>query len=107
MLEKLKEEYRSIKSGDPGSRFTDHYKQHKESEGDNPTWWSKFGYVAIGLVLLIAGGLLSIPPGFPGFLLWIPGLALLAARSKVLAMMLDRTEAWGRRVWARLKPRRR
>lgn len=107
MLEKLKAEFRSIKGGDPGSRFIDHYEQNKKNEGANPTWWSKFGYVAIGLVLVIVGVLLSIPPGLPGFLLWIPGLALLAARSKFLAKVLDRVEAWGRRVWARLKPQHR
>lgn len=107
MLEKLKGEFQSIKGGDPGSRFIDHYEQSKESEGANRTGWSKFGYVAIGLVLVIVGVLLSIPPGVPGFLLWIPGLALLAARSRILATVLDRAEAWGRRIWSRLKPQHR
>jgi hypothetical protein len=103
MLQKIKSELRQIKRGAPGQRFMDHYVRSKRNEDANGSVWKKWGYVAAGLILLIIGLLLSLPPGVPGFLLWIPGLALLAARSKTLAMLLDRTEAWGRRLWQRLR----
>lgn len=67
--------------------------------------WTTWGYVAAGLALVIGGLVLSLPPGVPGFLLWIPGLALLAARFKGLAMLLDRLEAWGRQAWQYLTRR--
>lgn len=99
MLQKIKREFREIKAGEPGSRFVDHYKSSRRREGTRGTFWKTIGYVAAGLVLIICGLVLSLPPGVPGFLLWIPGLALLAARFKGLAMLLDRLEAWGRQAW--------
>jgi sulfite exporter TauE/SafE len=103
MLQKLKSELREIKRGTSGRRFTEHYIRSKRSEDANGSVWKKWGYVAAGLLLLIVGLLLSVPPGVPGFLLWIPGLALLAARSKTLAMLLDRLESWGKKLWRRLR----
>jgi hypothetical protein len=101
MLQKIKLAFREIKAGDPGSRFVDHYLRNRRREGVRGTSWTTFGYAAVGLVLVICGLALSLPPGIPGFLLWIPGFALLAARFKGLAMLLDRLEAWGRLAWQR------
>ena len=103
MLQKLKSELREIKRGTPGRRFADHYYRSSRTDDASGSAGKKWGYVVLGLLLLIVGLLLSLPPGIPGFLLWIPGLALLAARSKTLAMLLDRIEAWGRNTWQRLR----
>jgi hypothetical protein len=65
------------------------------------------GYVIAGLALLIGGFLLSLPPGVPGFLLWVPGLALLAARFRGFAALLDGLEVRSRRIWQRLRAWRR
>lgn len=57
-----------------------------------------------GAVLLVAAGLLlSIPPGMPGFLLWVPALAIMASRTRPVAVLLDRIEAWGRRMARRFR----
>ena len=103
VLQRIKSEFREIKDGLPGHRFVDHYERSRRREGGRGTLWRTFGYVAAGLVLLICGLLFSLPPGVPGFLLWIPGLALLVTRFKSLAMLLDRLEAWGRQAWQRLR----
>ncbi|MGK2927204.1 MAG: hypothetical protein ACSLE2_16430 [Lysobacterales bacterium] len=99
MLQKIKQEFREVKSGKPGKRFVDHFHRIRGRENGRGTFWMTFAYVAVGLLLVICGFVLSLPPGVPGFLLWIPGLVLLAARSKSLATLLDRLESWGRHVW--------
>lgn len=106
LLQKIKQEFQEIKDGEPGQRFVDHYERIKRKEGQRSLPWSTMAYVAVGLLLVVCGLLLSLPPGVPGFLLWIPGLALLSARSKGLAMLLDRLEAWGRTMWQRYVTRR-
>jgi hypothetical protein len=103
MLQKLKSEFRDIKHGTPGRRFTEHYNRSTRVDGASKSAWKKLAYVSLGLLLLVVGLLLSLPPGIPGFLLWIPGLTLLAARSKALAKLLDGVEAWGRETWQRLR----
>lgn len=102
----MKLAFRQIKAGAPGRRFIDHYQRSRRREGARGTLWTTIGYVAVGLVLVICGLVLSLPPAVPGFLLWIPGLALLAARFKGLALLLDRLEAWGRLAWRRTVTRR-
>jgi hypothetical protein len=99
LLQKIKQEFREVKNGKPGKRFVDHFHRIRRRENGRGTFWKTFGYVAVGLLLVICGFVLSLPPGVPGFLLWIPGIALLAARSKPLAKLLDRLETWARHVW--------
>jgi hypothetical protein len=106
LLQKLKRAFREFKAGVPGRRFVDHYQRSRGPQGARGASWKTFGYVAAGLVLVICGLVLSLPPGIPGFLLWIPGLLLLASRFKGLAMLLDRLEAWGRQAWQRFVTRR-
>ncbi len=106
MLQNIKLEFRAIRDGVPGRRFLDHYERSKRKEAARGSFWSSLGYVAAGVLLVMLGFVASLPPGVPGFLLWIPGLALLAARSKGLAVLLDRLESWGRKVWERTRSRR-
>lgn len=101
MLQGIKAEFREIKNGVPGRRFVDHYERSRRRRGGRGALWRTWGYVIAGLTLLICGFVLSLPPGVPGFLLWIPGLGLLVARFRSLATLLDRLEAWGRRVLRR------
>jgi hypothetical protein len=105
VLQKIKSEFREIKDGSPGSRFIDYYERSRRRE--SVRGWKTLGYVFAGLVLLICGLLLSLPPGVPGFLLWIPGLALLAARFKSFAILLDRLELQTWKAWQRVRTRRR
>lgn len=58
-----------------------------------------------GAALLAAAGLmLSIPPGMPGFLLWVPALGLIASRTRSVAVLLDRIETGARNIAKRLWP---
>lgn len=88
---KLKDSFHKLKQGEPGKRFMEHYERHRRSEKDEGKW-KTIAYIAAGTVLLIGGLLLSIPPGLPGFLLWVPALGLLVARLKVFAAFMDRAE---------------
>lgn len=105
MLQKLKSEFRKIEKGAPGRRFLDHYERSRRREGDRDRVWRTWAYVGVGLVLLLFGLVLSLPPGFPGFLLWIPGLSLIASRSKQISILLDRLEVWARTMWCALRNR--
>ncbi len=105
MLARIKSEYRRLKDGAPGRRFLDHYVRTRNREGARGSEWRTAGFLGVGVVLLVAGLLLSVPPGVPGFLLWVPGLSVIAARSKRIAILLDRLEAGLRRAWARLRGR--
>lgn len=102
MLGQLKRTFDSLRRGEPGHRFVDHHERRKKAEGSSGPWKSA-GYIILGVVLLAAGFLLSLPPGVPGFLLWIPGLGLLAVRFRILAVYLDKSELLGRRLWGQLQ----
>lgn len=98
MFEKLKVHFSSLAKGKPGRRFTEHHERHRQTETRKKAAWKTAAYLLLGLTILLAGLLLSLPPGVPGFLLWVPALGLLAARFRVLAVFLDRTELFIRRV---------
>ena len=106
MLKNIKMAIRELREGKPGARFINHYRKTRERESDRRTLWNTLKYVVVGSALVICGLVLSLPPGIPGFLLWIPGLALLAARSKPLALLLDRLELWGWQVWQKYVKRK-
>ena len=106
MLQKIKQELREIKDGVPGRRFVDHYQRNRNKKSARASLWTTIGYVSVGLILILCGLVLSLPPGVPGFLLWIPGLALLAARIKPFAMLLDRLEVWGQKIRKRYRSKR-
>lgn len=106
MLQRIKSEFREFKDGMPGRRFVDHYERSRKREGVHSSWRT-WAYVGAGSVLLICGLAISLPPvGIPGFLIWIPGLALIASRSRRLSILLDRLEAGARQAWRRVRPRR-
>lgn len=99
---KLRDDFLSIVKGKPGRRFIDHYERHRQSAKKNEAAWKTTAVVMAGLILLLAGLLLSLPPGIPGFLLWLPGLALLVARLRAFAVAMDRAELFLRRALSRL-----
>lgn len=102
MLQRIKSEFRAFRKSVPGRRFFEHYERSRQREGVRSSWRT-WAYVGAGSVLLICGLALSLPPGIPGFLLWIPGLALIASRSRRLSILLDRVEAWAWQAWRRLR----
>jgi hypothetical protein len=107
MLQKLKSEFREVKNGAPGRRFVDHYERSRRREDGRGRVLRSWGYVGVGLVLLIGGLVLSLPPTVPGFLLWIPGISLIASRSRRISILVDRLEVWARKAWRALRTPRR
>ncbi len=94
MLTKLKKFYKQIKNGKPGARFIEFYKdRHPEIKNSS---FKKITYPLLGIGLIVAGILLSIPPGVPGFLVVILGLGIFSLESRNLARFLD---------WSELKAR--
>lgn len=102
----LKEDVQRLVRAEPGRRFTGHYRQHRLREGRRESALRSGVFIAFGLLLLLCGLLLSIPPGVPGFLLWLPGLVLMVARLKGFAVLLDRSELAVRKLLGKYRPKR-
>jgi sulfite exporter TauE/SafE len=95
-LQKIKADMRLLKAGPPGKRFIEHHERQRQM---GRAGWRTAAHIVAGVVLLLVGLVLSLPPGVPGFLLWIPGLGLLVSRLRPFAIFLDRTEAFFRRLF--------
>lgn len=98
VLKKLKDDFAKVKHGEPGKRFIDHYRRHRETESKREAGWKTAAYIAAAIVLLIIGALLSLVPGVPGIVFGIPALGLLVARLKFFAVFMDRAELFLRRL---------
>jgi hypothetical protein len=98
----LRSHLRKFLQGRPGRRFIELHRSRKAHATTGEGAGKRLLYVGAGLALLLAGLLLSLPPGFPGFLLWFPGLVMLVSRLKAMALLLDRVELALRRLIARL-----
>lgn len=84
-----------------GRRFENHYTRTQQNLREHPV--KKVSVYIIGFVLISAGFLLGFVPGAPGFFLGVPGLALVAARSRYFARFLDRGEKAIRKVIGKVK----
>ena len=100
---RLRREYDSIAAGEPGRRFIEHYARQRRGENRHQSAGKNVAYVLLGVLLLIGGLLLSLPPGVPGFVLWIPGLGLLVGRLRRFALLLDRVELHLRALCSRVR----
>jgi hypothetical protein len=90
MIEQIKESYKLFRNGEPGKRFIQFHREKKKEERRNPVTKAIHPFIAI--VLIVAGALLSIPPGVPGFILVLLGLGYLGIISRGLAKCLDHLE---------------
>ena len=92
-LHNMVEEFRA---GSPGNRFLTVY-QHRRIHGrEHPI--RSIIYIGFGFLILIVGTIIALPPGVPGFFLWIPGLLMIATRLRWAAILMDKLEVWSRRV---------
>jgi hypothetical protein len=92
-LHKMVEEFRA---GTPGNRFLTVY-QHRRSQGrEHPI--RSILFIGFGFLFLIVGTIIALPPGVPGFFLWIPGTLMIATRLRWAAALMDKLEVWARRA---------
>src|SRR5690348_1124270 len=95
MFERVKQNWRQIKSGMPGRRFQDHYqRQHQRA----PSLLHRVTYGILGIGLLVGGVLLSIPPGVPGTLVALLGIGVISTQSSRAARVFDWTELRARQI---------
>ena len=79
-----------IRSGRRGSRFIEFYEYRKKREGDSIG--KTIVMITLGIFLIGIGLIGVMLPILPGFLFFIPGIAILVARSRLLAIGLDKAE---------------
>lgn len=98
MLRKWKKSIEQFAYDKPGERFINRYKrQQKKGAQKTPL------YIVLGILLVIIGTLLSIPPLFPGFIITLAGLNLLAGQLKYFSKGLDKGELFFRRRFMKSK----
>lgn len=100
-IKHLKEGVLRVVHDKPGRRFENYHNRKQQSLQEHPV--KKVSIYIIGFVLISAGFLFGFVPGAPGFFLGIPGLALIAARSKYLARLMDRGETAIRKLIRKVK----
>jgi len=98
VISKLRSIYREIIAAPAGERFHRFHQRRKGRAGR----WHVAVYGGAGLLLVMLGFLLSLPPLMPGFLLWLPGLALIASQFGWVARALDHGECMIRKVYRRI-----
>jgi UPF0716 family protein affecting phage T7 exclusion len=103
MWRKFRHWIKEIKRVKPGRRFQ---KQYERGRQKNDSALRHTVFIVLGSALVITGFLLSIPPGVPGFLVSLAGLALIAARWHFLAKLLDKAELYGRSIIQRVRDRK-
>ena len=84
---------------EPGQRFQN---AHERWKGSNKSRVLDIVIVISGVLLIAIGAALSLIPGIPGIILGIPGLALIATRSRRLALWMDWTELKCRKLVQKL-----
>ena len=94
-----------FRAGEPGRRFLTLYEHRKLHRREHPV--RAWLYIGFGFILLVVGVVLSLPPGVPGFFLWIPGMLMIATRLHWAAIVMDRFELLARRIAGRFRRKRR
>lgn len=98
MLRRWKKSIEQFAYDKPGERFTNQYKRQREKGTEKTPL-----YIVLGILLIIMGTLLSIPPLFPGFIITLAGLSLLAGQLKYFSKGLDKGELFFRRRFMKSK----
>lgn len=101
MIERLKRTAREVIHDRPGARFRNYHRRRRDSQM-HPA--RRTMYYVLAAVLLVVGAALSVLPG-PAFVFFILAFAILAARSRRVAVLLDRAEIRGWRLVNRFRSR--
>jgi hypothetical protein len=87
-----------VRKGEPGERFIRYWHIRQRRERERRT--RKVMVLTLGFFLVAVGVVLGPTPVAPGFVAVIPGLAILAARIRIVARILDKGELFLRRIAA-------
>jgi uncharacterized protein (TIGR02611 family) len=91
---RIRANWEEFKSARAGTRFQARFRR-RQRQGHKPV--TKFFYIVVGFVLLMMGLVLIPAPG-PGFLVVLPGAALIAEESYFAAHLFDTIELATRRI---------
>lgn len=97
LVDRARRTLEEIQAGKPGDRFTAHWRARRESARERPL--RRAFILGLGVFFVLVGLVLGLVPFTPGFLIGVPGLAILAVRFKALARLLDSGEVLLRRCW--------
>ena len=103
MLAAIRQHWKDFKASPPGSRFQDIHKKRSKKKG-NGSGFRKWGLIALGVALCLAGLFFMAVPG-PGTLVLALGLVLMAGESSTMARLLDWLELKLRPYYLRTKAR--
>lgn len=103
MIQLLHDTVHRVTRAKPGERFIRHYERQQRQEYEHPV--KSALYVLLGIVLILIGLALGFLPILPGVLFGIPGIVIIASRSRVVAVLLDRAELAIRRALRRFRTR--
>ncbi len=101
MIERLKRSARELMRDRPGMRFRNYHRRRRDSQM-HPV--RRTLYYVLAALLLLIGVALSVLPG-PAFVFFILAFAILAARSRRVAVLLDRAEIQGWRIVNKFRAR--
>lgn len=103
MIQLLHDTVHRVTRAKPGERFIRHYERQQRQEYEHP--FKAALYVLLGIVLILTGLALGFLPILPGFLFGIPGVVIIASRSRIVAVLLDRAELAIRRTLRKFRTR--
>lgn len=101
MLERMKRTAREVIHDRPGARFRNYHRRRRDNQM-HPV--RRTLYYVLAAVLLVVGAVLSVLPG-PAFVFFLLAFAILAARSRRVACLLDRAEIQGWRIVNKFRAR--
>ncbi|HTF88151.1 MAG TPA: PGPGW domain-containing protein [Planctomycetota bacterium] len=96
MFKNMRENWKQLKSADPGRRFQDLYETRQKKQRSK---LARVFTLAIAVVLIIVGPIAGLIPGPGGIVIFAVGLALLAGESRIAARAIDRCEEKLRSWW--------
>ena len=104
---RFRKNWRELRGGRPGHRFTDRYRRAQESKNRNGTV-GRIILIAVAVLCVAVGLVLTVIPG-PAFVFFILAGGILATESRVVARFMDACEVfirkvarWAERQWRRL-----
>ncbi len=103
MIQLLHDTVHRVTRAKPGERFIRHYERQQRQEYEHPL--KSALYFLLGIILILTGLAFGFLPILPGFLFGIPGVVIIASRSRTVAVLLDRAELAIRRTLRRFRAR--